>query len=188
MDGDGCDSNNGDGVDYGFVSFNSGEDNNCIDGDNIVDCSDNKDGGGDGDSVDDGGVTIDGGSNPDFGNDKSKVDCSEDTTGRDVFSNDDGGFEYIDCCSHGADSDGDKNNGGREDKSDGDGNNDDGGSNDERGDNFDGDAKDGARDDGDNKDDIYLEGNDGEFLQINFVSISRAYDASLLIPDSIRCK
>ena len=47
MDGDSDDSNNDDGVDGGCdVNINGDDDANCNDGESIVDCGDDKDGGG----------------------------------------------------------------------------------------------------------------------------------------------
>ena len=72
------------------VSNISGDDYaNWGDGENIVDCGEAKDAGGD--SIGDGGLDTNGGINPDFRDDKTKVGCSDNTAGDDGNSNDDGG-------------------------------------------------------------------------------------------------
>ena len=174
-------------------------------GENIVDCSEDKDVGDD--SSGDGGVDTNSGSDPDFGDDRTKVGCSDNTAGHDSNSNSDGGPNDggdIDtnlnvCDGDDADTDGDSDDNVTDgDQIDGDGNEADGGSNDEGGggnneggDNADDDGKGGGRDDCDDKDEIDFEDDDavrGQFLQFNFVSISLIFDANLSFPGSIRCK
>ena len=59
------DENNSDGVDDGGVNINGGDDANRVDGENIVDCIEDKDVSGD--SIGDGGVDTNGDSDPDLG-------------------------------------------------------------------------------------------------------------------------
>ena len=96
VDNDGNDSNNVDGVDDGNdVNINGGDNANCVDGENKVNCSDDKDGGDDGDNIDDSCFGTDG--DRDFQDDKTRVDSSKDTAGDDGISSDDGGLNYGDC-------------------------------------------------------------------------------------------
>ena len=169
---------------------------NWGDGENIVDCGEDRDAGGD--SIGDSGLDTNGGINPDFRDDKTKVGCSDNTAGDDGNSNDDVGPNDVgvagtndnNCDANEADTDGGNNGnvvGG--DKNDGDGNEAAGGSNakggggnEEGGDNSHGDAKDSGRDDSDDKDNIDFEDDDGvsgEFLQSNFASISTIFGANL---------
>ena len=82
MDGDSGDKKNGDAVD------DDGSDANWGDGENIVNCGEDKVGG---DSIGDGGVDTNDGSDPDFGDDKTKVGYSDDTADYDDNSDNDGG-------------------------------------------------------------------------------------------------
>ena len=59
------DENNSDGVDDEGVNINGGDDANRVDGENIVDCIEDKDVSGD--SIGDGGVDTNGDSDPDLG-------------------------------------------------------------------------------------------------------------------------
>ena len=91
MDGDSDDSNNDDGVDGGCnVNINGDDDANCNDGESIVDCGDDKDGGG-GDSIGNGGIALIGDRDPHFRDGKTKIGCSDDTAGDDDNSDNDGG-------------------------------------------------------------------------------------------------
>ena len=216
VDGDGSDSNDVDGAyDGNDVNINGGDNATCVDGENIVNCCDDKDGGDDGDIIDDSGFGTDG--DRDFEDDKTKADCREDTAGDDGISNDNGGPNYGGCVNtndndfggDGTDSDGDNNNNNNNnknnnnnndnnnnnnnhdvdvDKNDGDENDADDVSNNEGGENADSDDKDDARDDDDNKDHIDFEGNDQEFFETSFIKVSTTYGANLSFPDSVRCK
>ena len=174
-----------------LIYINGGDNVNCGDGESIVGCCNNKDGGGS-DSIVDVGAGTNGGSNPDFWDRKSKVSGSEDTAGNDGNCHDGPGpnnggdvnANDNDCDEDGADADGsNSNNGADEDKNCGDEDDFDVGSNDEGGDNVDGDDKDsGTNDDDDDKD--YLDIKDdhdgkGKFLQFTFVRISTIFDTNL---------
>ena len=151
MDGASNDSNNGDGVvDGGDININDCNDANRDDGESIIDCDDNKDGGG-GHSIADGGVSNNGGNYPDLGDDKTKAGYSGDTAGEDDTSNNSNGLMMVVVLillimivmdENDADSNGDNNydvaNGV---KNDGNINNPDGDSNDKVGDSADNDTK-----------------------------------------------
>ena len=68
--------------------MNDGDDANCSDSESIVDCGEDKDGGG-GNSIGDGGADTKGGCDPDFGDDKTKVGCNDNTAGDKGSSNND---------------------------------------------------------------------------------------------------
>ena len=182
MDGDSGDKKKDDAVD------DDGSDANWGDGENIVNCGEDKVGG---DSIGDGGVDNNGGSDPDFGDDKTKVGYSDDTADYDDNSdndggpNDGGGVNTNDNDYDGDDADtdgGNDDNVDDGDKNDTNGNEADRWSTEERwGGNDEDDDKDSSRDDYD-IDDIDFQDDDGvrgEFLQSNFVSITTNLYANL---------
>ena len=124
MDRDSDESNNGDEVvDGGDVNINDGDDANWDDGESIIDCGDDKDGGGGGESISDGGVGNNGGSDSDFGDGETKIGCRDDTAFEDRNSNNDGGPSDggVDANDYDCDGDDADSNVANGDKNDGDG-------------------------------------------------------------------
>ena len=67
--------------------MNGGDDASCSDGESMVDCGEDKDGGGN--SMGDGVVDTKGGCDPDFWDDNNKVGCNENIAGDEGSSTND---------------------------------------------------------------------------------------------------